>query len=64
MTYVLQMLAAYIQYPKCTFLNLAPEGRTETLRLTYIPQMLAAYIQYKYIYYKMYIVHSMIPGRT
>ena len=38
---------------KCTFLNFAPEGRTETLQLTYIPQMLAAYIQCKYIYYKM-----------
>ena len=40
---------------KCTFLNFAPEGRTETLQLTYIPQILAAYIQYKYIYYKMYV---------
>ena len=43
----------------CTFLNFAPEGRTETLQLTYIPQMLAAYIQCKYIYYQMYI-----SGRT
>ena len=47
-----------IYITKCTFLNFAPEGRTETLQLTYIPQMLAAYIQYKYIHYKMYI-----PGR-
>ena len=38
---------------KCTFLNFAPEGRTETLQLTYIPQMLAAYIPCKYIYYQM-----------
>ena len=44
---------------KCTFLNFAYEGRTETVQLLYIPQMLAAYIHYKYIHYKMYI-----PGRT
>ena len=38
---------------KCTFLNFASEGRTETLQLTYIPQMLSAYIPCKYIYYQM-----------
>ena len=35
--------------PGCTFLNPAPEGRTETLQMTYIPQMLAEYIQYQLI---------------
>ena len=25
---------------KCTFFNLSPEGRTDTLQLTYIPQLL------------------------
>ena len=44
------MLAAYIRYPKCTFFNLAPEGRTETLQLTYIPKILAVHIQYQYIW--------------
>ena len=51
LTYIPQMLAAYIQYKyihkKCTFPYPAPEGRTENLQLTCIPQMLAAYIQYK-----------------
>ena len=35
---------------KCTFLNFAPEGRTETLQLTYFPQMLAVYISSGLLY--------------
>ena len=56
LTYIPEMLAAYIQYKYIYILQnvhsltLGPKGRTENLQLTYFPQMLAAYIQYKYMY--------------
>ena len=38
-----------IHFQKCTFLNLVPEGHTETIQLTFITQVLAWYIQYQHM---------------
>ena len=46
---------------KCTFLNFASEGRTETLQLTNFPQLLVAYIQNKYIYVTKCTFPNLVP---